>query len=137
MFLSRKLLRNIVQANSAFNEDAMSCLTNSKDLLVKSIKILNNIESVPSEVRSLSKLVANSNQIQESTQTNTLRGVGIITENTETIMSQGRMLIEGTSKMAHQASKTMISIMNFMKSIKRLMILYDGIIGLIFFIDQS
>jgi len=115
----------------------MSCLTNSKDLLVKSIKILNNIESVPSEVRSLSKLVANSNQIQESTQTNTLRGVGIITENTETIMSQGRMLIEGTSKMAHQASKTMISIMNFMKSIKRLMILYDGIIGLIFFIDQS
>jgi hypothetical protein len=109
----------LAKDDSAFREDARNHFADSKALLTKSVDILNNVETLPSEIRKLQDLVASGTSKYHNSQTEITEGISAISVNTELIVSQSKKALEGVHNIGNQALRTMIAVASLMANINR------------------
>jgi hypothetical protein len=104
----RRYLRVLAKDTSTFKEDARACFVKSEDLLAKSIKILNNVETLPREIRDLQKLSISNASRQEDMYSDLAKVIGIMTGKADMILSHGKKALESAQKVREQAAKTIL-----------------------------
>lgn len=116
-------MRVLAKDTSTFKEDAGACFVNTEDILAKSIKILNNVETLPREIRDLQKLSISNASRQEEMYSYLAKFIGIMTGKADMILSHGKKALESAQKVREQAAKTILAVASLTANIKSLIIL--------------
>jgi hypothetical protein len=119
----RRYLRVLAKDTSTSKEDARACFVNSEDILAKSVKILNNVETFPREIRDLQKLSISNASRQEEMYSDLAKVIGIMTGKADMILSHGKNALESAQKVREQAAKTILAVASLTANIKSLIIL--------------